>query len=77
MIGILKALWATDWTVQKIFLRHSFLLPLPVLSLGQRLRYVFLYLQETTGFIKLKEGRLLPEPGSLLKLFGGKWLLFV
>jgi len=55
MIGILKAVGATDWTVQKIFLRHSAWITIIGILTGTLLAIGLLYLQKTTGFIKLKE----------------------
>lgn len=55
MVGILKSLGATDWTVQKIFLRHSVFITTTGITLGIAIALALLYLQQTTGFIKLKE----------------------
>lgn len=55
MIGILKSLGATDWTVQKIFLRHSLLITITGIVVGTALALLLLWLQQETGFIKLKE----------------------
>ncbi|MBC7948541.1 MAG: ABC transporter permease [Chitinophagaceae bacterium] len=55
MIGILKSMGATDWTVQKIFLRHSAIITITGILIGAVLAIAFLYLQKETGFIKLKE----------------------
>jgi lipoprotein-releasing system permease protein len=55
MIGILKALGATDWTVQKIFLRHSLIITSTGIILGAVFGLSLLFLQQTTHFFKLPE----------------------
>lgn len=55
MIGILKSLGATDWTVQLIFLRHSLIITLTGILTGTGLALLLLWIQQQTGFIKLKE----------------------
>jgi len=55
MIGILKSLGATDWTVQQIFLRHAMIIALRGILTGALLALGFLWLQQATGFIRLKE----------------------
>lgn len=55
MIGILKSLGATDWTVQKIFLRHSTWITITGIVLGVAAGLGLLLLQQQTGFLKLQE----------------------
>lgn len=55
MIGILKALGATNWMVQKIFLNHSLLITLSGIVLGTAFALGLLWLQQATGFVQLKE----------------------
>ncbi|MES1218908.1 MAG: FtsX-like permease family protein [Bacteroidota bacterium] len=55
MIGVLKAIGAGDWTIQKIFLQHSLFITLTGIVLGTALALALLWLQQSTGFIKLNE----------------------
>lgn len=53
MIGILKAMGASNWTVRRIFLYNAFHLILRGLLLGNGIAIGLLLLQRYTGFIRL------------------------
>ena len=54
MIGVLKAIGARDRTVQEIFLRHALFITVTGIFFGVCFGLGFLWLQEATGFIRLK-----------------------
>ncbi len=55
MIGIMKAVGASNWAIQKIFLYHSALITFAGIILGTAVSVGLLWLQIKTGFVKLKE----------------------
>ncbi len=55
MIGILKAVGASNWTVQKIFLHQSGIITFAGVVIGTLFALAILFLQMKTGFIRLKE----------------------
>ena len=55
MIGTLKALGASDWAVQKIFLYHSIFITFAGIVIGVALALGLLWLQQATGFVHLQE----------------------
>ena len=65
MIGILKALGATNWTVQKIFLHQSGIITFSGILIGTLFALAVLFLQIKTGFIRLNESAYFMETATV------------
>lgn len=65
MIGVLKALGASNWTVQKIFLHHSLIITVIGIIAGTAFALALLWLQQATGFVKLPEAEYFMDKASV------------
>lgn len=55
MVGILKAIGANDWNIQKIFLYHASFITITGIGIGLILGLLVCFLQQQFGFIRLDE----------------------
>lgn len=55
MVGILKSIGASNWSIRKIFIYNTAYILLAGLLIGNFLGLVIAYIQKSTGFIKLDE----------------------
>ncbi|MDB5252238.1 MAG: hypothetical protein JWP27_1407, partial [Flaviaesturariibacter sp.] len=55
MIGILKAVGASNWTIQRVFIYHSALITVAGILMGTAISLGLIWLQQSTGFVHLKE----------------------
>ena len=76
MIGTLKALGASDWTVQKVFLYHSLLITIVGIVIGVGVALGLLWLQQQTGFVRLEENAYYMET-AIVKIKGQQVALVI